>query len=36
VLDPHGCEWTFLARLHDVPPDDMERRVDELLGRRDN
>lgn len=36
VLDPHGCEWTFLARLHEVSSDDMERRAAELLGRRAN
>lgn len=34
VLDPHGCEWTFIRRLHEVTSDDMELRVDELVARR--
>jgi len=34
ILDPHGCEWTFVRRLHEVPADDMERRVDEMIGPR--
>ncbi len=36
VLDPHGCEWTFIHRLHEIPSDDMERRVDEMVARRAN
>lgn len=36
LRDPHGYEWTFLKPLHAVPADDVERRVDEMVGRRAN
>lgn len=36
LRDPHGYEWTFLKPLHAVAPDDIERRVQEMAGRRAN
>lgn len=31
VLDPFGHKWTIATHIEDVPPDEMKRRMDEVM-----